>query len=943
MSDYRIIAPPTSDYKITEPAPTPLELEPSPMDRMLGREKTVPEVGSLRDTIERQRRGMPTANEILARTEKAQLIDAVSGLGSYDPDNTFEDANGRLSLFDVSRSNESTEKYAKFKEKYPKGDIIFVPTDSGTIELARASEKEPFRKLGLVGPIAATIASPQTLASVAAGIATGGASLPVSMLAQAGAGAASSALNNYIEYLRGYQETGLGPMSVEAGAEALLGAAGEPIARGLTGAMGKGKEAVITSFKELAEASGEIPVLRGQTGNPIKTTLFKYVSKFSPQAKLALREQRASIRGMLERETDFTPEQIAAFSDEQLANYLDLYGTDIVLSKVGVPSGATANVVGKELRNALNKWKQLGQAATDARYTEALGFGKNEYWDPSKLKAFADENLQPVVGRKVRTPDENGVLPMGDDAYGDVQLSRDLHPELKSILTAITQLDKPIALHKGFSGVQQLMALRTRVGNLLREDIPGVQEKQAAKLYELLTETIETPFSGNPAFVAKWAEANAEYKAYSDFLRFGEVKAALSEKPAEKVAEKFMKPGNLDFMKLLRTNLTADPSTAQAWDVLKRGFKEQFTTSTDKLATVNRALEKFSPEERALLMSKEEERTLRMAGFQAQQIQNGPIAKMLREFNTEGDRILQLASDGNAAEIKRLVTAAGGIDSDVAGGMRAGVFQNLLSRSEYIDENTGLKVVDPGKLSTAIGELRKSGRLNELFTPAHWRRFDNWEKVAAVVGKNADEGSSIQAGEVAGDIARAPFNPMNAGRLVLQLGFADTLGYLLSRPQNFDSVLQAGTNMDQKRRDRAVVNATWQVLQNLQRTYNERENLTPMQEAERTAAKIEESPGMWEYIRSIFGGSSEPPAPASVPTTVPVPTTGQQGSLQPARPPVNMTNNVQNMARAMPPQPPQVPAQQPQQGIAGSRYAALFPGDTLGAMAASGGIGSLRG
>lgn len=85
------------------------------------------------------------------------------------------------------------------------------------------------------------------------------------------------------------------------------------------------------------------------------------------------------------------------------------------------------------------------------------------------------------------------------------------------------------------------------------------------------------------------------------------------------------------------------------------------------------------------------------------------------------------------------------------------------------------------------------------------------------------------------------------------------------------------------------------------------------------------------------------PAPPSEPTPVPQIAPGQQGSLQRPPAPASMNTAIQNMARAMPPQPPQGPAPAQQQGIAGSRYAALFPGDTLGAMAASGGIGSLRG
>jgi hypothetical protein len=82
------------------------------------------------------------------------------------------------------------------------------------------------------------------------------------------------------------------------------------------------------------------------------------------------------------------------------------------------------------------------------------------------------------------------------------------------------------------------------------------------------------------------------------------------------------------------------------------------------------------------------------------------------------------------------------------------------------------------------------------------------------------------------------------------------------------------------------------------------------------------------------------PMPEAPPMEVAPPATGQQGSLQTPMFPSNMP--MTNMAQAVPP-PPQQPQAESPQGIEGTRYAALFPGDALGAMAASGGIASLQG
>lgn len=874
------------------------------------------------------------------RVEQAQLIDALKGAGAYDPSNTFEDENGWLSLYDVNRSDENTEQTRKFKDKYPKGDLVYVPTDNGNIAVARKSAEEPFRKLGNVGPIAATLTSPETLLSVAAGIGTGGSSLPISMGLQFAAGAAGSAIDDAIESSRGYQDSSYGSMAGDALLSGTMGAAAEPFARGLTGAIGVGKEAHLSSYKPVVEAatSGdvEVPILRGQLGSPIKNTLFKFVSRFSPRAKTALREQRATFRSELERNANIDPAALAAMSDEQLDNYLNNAGADIILSKLG-GSVTTQNEVGKILTTALQQYKNAGKAATDSLYSKAEGFGQYEMWNANPLKKFAKEKLTPVVGRA----DAQG-QPVAD--YGDVELSAPLNRELKNIYEDINSLDPVIALHKGNSGLKQLMTLRTRVADLMLSDVPGSESKQVAQLYDELTKTIENPVTGNGAFVSAWREANDSYRNYMDFLRFGQVKAALNNKPAEKVAEKFMQPGNLDFLKLVRSNLVADPATEPAWKALQRGFIDQFTKNTDALASANSRIQKFSQEELDTLLTREEQKTLRIASFQAQQIKNGPASTMLKEFNTEGARILDLVKDANAAELERIVKFAGGMDSDTAAALRGGVFQNLLHASEYVDDATGQMLVDPAKLSTTLSELRKSRRLSPLFREEDWRRFGNWEKVAAVVGRSSDEGSSIQAGEVASELAETPFsmlaNPLKPAKVFLKLAFSDTLGYVLSRPASYEKVLAATTNMEQKRRDRAAINATWQVLADLTKTYSEREDLTPEQETKRAVDKLKETPGAWDYIKSMFtGGSSEPPAvPAPMEAPSAPPPIGKQGALQPPAAQGSMPRT--NMAAAMPPPPPQPPSPK---GIAGSRYAALFPGDTLGAMAASGGIASLQG
>jgi hypothetical protein len=937
--DFKVLSTPeATDFKILEQGLEPIEIPASPMRRTFGQETYSPAVGSRVDDAARRERGMPTAKEVTQRTVTAKLMDAVKGAGKFDPNSTFEDANGwQISL---GYSNENTEKLRKFKAKFPKGDIMFVPTSEGTSIVARAHPNQPFRALGAKGETFAGLANAKTALGVAGAIATGGSGIIPAMLLQGAAGVAGSAVDDAVEAARGYQDSSWGSMALDAGINGLFSAATEPVARFFTGATSDSAVDIAKSFVPLAEAGSEIPILKGQVGSPIKTTLFRQVSKISPQAKLKLREQRAALRELLAKDSEFTPEMLDSMSNERLSNFLALYGSDINLTSIGNLTPVDRYAAGTALKKALTKFKEVGRASTDSLYAEAEAMGKYEVWNGEPLKEFAEKNLQPIVGRA----DAGGEVV---SEYGDVELSR-LNKELAGIYTDISNLDKTITLHKENSGIKQLLALRTRTGDLLEMDLPASQNEQVAKLYKLLQDTIENPATGNDAFAKKWLEANVAYRDYKDFMRFGQVKAALTNKSAEKVADMVFQPGNLDFITMAKNKMLADPDMAPQWDIVRRGFQERFYANTASLAKASDALDKYSQKELNTFLTAAEQKNLREASIQAKQIQNGPIKDMLAEFNTEGARILKLVEEGNEAEVERLVKMAGGVDSDTAAAMRAGVFQNILNAAEYTDRATGQKLVNPSQVSVALTELIKSRRLGALFRPEDWKRFSNWEKVTAVVGDVSDEGASIQTGQIASEIAETPFtmftNPKKATSALLKLRFmSGTLGYILSQPASFEKVLATAANAPAKNRDRAAISATMIAMNNLQKTWAAREDLEPIQQSERVVQQIQNNdPGTWEYLKEYFGGyfggDEQPAAPVAPPAEAPQPI-GDQGSLQPA-PRTGIMSNT-NMAQAMPPRP-SAPTAQPSPAQ-GSKYAALFPRDSLGAMAASGGIASLKG
>lgn len=870
--------------------------------------------------------------EIKKEIADAQLFGAVKGRGEFDPFNTFEDVTGWQ--FDIGRSDKFSEKLKKFKVKYNAGEIMRIPTDEGMVTVARTSPNAPFRRLGGKGEIAAAIVSPQTAVALGTTVLTGGASLPVAMGAGFLGGMAGSGLNEGIEYGRGYQDSTApeiaGTIALEGGLNALTEGGG----RLLFGAKGNVAQETSEALTELVGAGteGAIPVLRGQSGHPIKQNVFRFVYQFSPSARRGVRKQQQKFLKVLEENGDTRPYDDTMNNDE-LSALLEAQAQE-VHSAGNLPYQSEGplrtNAVletGRKLTAALNKWSVTSKAAVDRLYGEAENVaraadpatGQTAAWDLRDLKTWVADTEVPITGKA-----KPGLVDADGNVIEDVVVGSSFrNPVLRDATRIIKELDPTVMLHNNFSGLQQLKTLRTRVGDVLSGDVDSVTAEEAKTLYRKLTEVIENPVSGDQTFLNAWRSANDAFKERQAFIKTQQIKMALAEKPAIQVARQFLRPGDPDTLALVRANLKADPKTAPAWDSLKETFVNQFTGSTDNLSSAAKNLDKYSKEELNLLLDTGVENTLRRASVQANQVKNGPIAQLLKTNESSANRLLQLANPkgpGTEAEIEQLLRlSTGGIDSPRAEGLRAAVFQNLLKRSARSSEETGELIVNPSVLNQSLRELQASNRLKGLFREQDWARFKNWEKLTAVIGSTSDAGASIAAGNISSDIAAGPISiAASPGKFMTEVVFkligADLMGYYLAKPQSYRALLAASSNNDVKQLLKSATVVNGNILRDL---YGQ--------------SKVE------------AGDSNppigmQPPAPYETPAPAPV-VPEKSGSLQVD--PIRQMAQARSAPSVMGSIAPSAPAGK---AVSPQQYSALFPNDALGgAIASQQGIASLRG
>lgn len=880
--------------------------------------------------------------------EIAKVLSNQGKDGEYDPTLKFESNLGNItSTIDLARSDLFAEQYAKFKASYPMGSLAPIPTKyGGTVLVAKAKPGDPWRQVGGIGSTVESLLNETNVGAGAAGIAAGMLDAPLLGTAAAvGLGAAAGTYaKSKIENMRGYEFSTTGDIIKQAGADGILNALFEPVGWMLTGVKGKQglmKAQTKLKFAELQEATG-VPIYKGQASGPLVRSIYSITGPISQRQQRALLEQKNAVKALIEPRADVSALS-SSYSDDELVNALDSMHS-IILQKEGLgPRVANAPdtlQTAMTYSQALDIWDELATQGTDRLYNRAEQLARGEVisFDMRPLKQEVDNlsrsdylygNPRQLDDGTTETPNVDVEAPFSN-------------PALARIAQNIRDIADIAVLNPDNTAYSALKKMRSEVGTI-GSTAMGRDKMEADALYETLTETINSPMGGSPQFQQAWTVANDVYKTNHNFMRLSKIKAALNEGVrAEQLADNLLKP-DVNFITALRRNLQSSRATAPAWDMLREGAIRDLVTNKAKDAS--EIIQAMVPQQRNAMFTPQEQNIINRVSLQTKQLENGPIKLLLGQADDSAGRVLQLAGDSKVtkAQIDQFLEPYGGPDSPAAQDLKASVFKTILDNS-LVGEGTmqaGEKTIDPALLTRQLDNLFGSRRLDSLFTPQDIERFRNWERLGVVMAQATDFGSSLQKAELAGGFLPSNdatfLQPIERSHKLISsyitLAFRDRIGSYLSRPLDYKAILDSATGNESKKMMLQILRVNNNFINEKLEQANNREympsepspyELTPDEVRKVNQNRQQGSSGYGMDMlnmgigaaKSIYnmlpGTGSEPPpppapAPAPAPAPPPAPAPQQQGAAPPMPSPM-------------------------QQGI-GSKYAALFPNDSLGAMA----------
>jgi len=715
----------------------------------------------------------------------------------FDPAKSF---GGGLKDFalevDMGRSATPAAVRRKFLDKYPQGEIMRVPHGKDVVLLGRRNPDEPYRNFGVTGHLIGTMFSEQTLLSLP------GAALrsPIAGPVAAAAGfMLGEGAQRGIEYLRGYEDDPVEVGTTNAIKGGLVVAATDAATRGILKLFGigsrYGKQA--TDVEKATRRQGLEKPGRGQVGGPFLRGMFQQVGRTAGRIEEKITAESRSLLDAFRRNVDAVP--LESVADEQLLQVLR--AQRIELDSFMKPGSLTREGAGELLQRGLESWRLASREATRRAYAEALALGDDAAFDLAGAQATAAEARTGVMGagrevtrqEQVFTPELEQTVAQEVTETPGVRVTGNLPGELQGIIDDIMALEPTVTKFSNeageFSGFEIVKALRTRLFDL-KEASEGQTRRWASKLWSDLTAAMESPLSANPRFLEAHRAAAALHRATEETLETMSVARALGAESPETLARKYFMPGNST---ALRAYQKLVPTAS--WEGFRRGFAYDIMREETPTQGLNR-LARFAAEDSEglrLLITPAEESALSKYLFMRQRFDASPAARVLKQNLTEGERMVSLVSEGSVQDVRDLVKMAGGIDSPLANGMRAGVYKNIMDASTVTSKPGGVPVLSPTTMLTQIEKWRTNGRLEGLFRPADWQRIADFERYGAMLSESADIGGGMMAGTIrqeaveAGATIMSPAGLKRLANNVVKPFFSNELAaMILAAPRVFE-------------------------------------------------------------------------------------------------------------------------------------------------------------
>lgn len=687
---------------------------------------------------------------IIAKTQALQSI-----LGNFDGSKGLDDA---VMLGDLTRSDKLSEQRRKFLAEYPTGDFVSVPLPGGDRQIVfRRTKSDAFHPLKAMSrgdiPEIAEMAS-GLLSEPSAGAAVGavvGSSL--GPLGTAGGAAIGNAVGlgvqSLIESGRGFEDTSVGEVAVQAATDAPIVAGAELVIPGARAALQKLRGGTIAATiglvpraRRIAQAASEEGLEGLATGQLAESTLtrgiFFQAGNTSPIVQRKVTAQQESLQRRL-AELANEPGALDALSDADLAAMVaeqnQALGPLLTRATVAREEGFDA------LRKGLQVWDEASSRLVNRAYNRAISASDDVFFDTSIAKEVAkDVRSGRPVAQAAGPPQQVAELPE------TINRAVDIIDGLPDVLSKLQFQGKE------FTAFEQLKSLRSELFDL-RSNEDGPTRRAAERLWQSLKKVMDNPVSGDPSFVEKYRTASALYANKESIKEQAVMVKALNEDISpEDFASRFFRPGAPQKLKFLM-DLTPLPQ--------QKVFKEAFIT--DVLAEGQRSggggrailsrLDAYrsDPTSLRILMDEATENEVRTMAGKLRDYESGFIRRTLESDSLTAERAVELARM-SPGELGAVIRQSGGKGAETARAARAGIYKKILDRvtEENID-GTG-PVVSVGKLKSEIESVRNSADLSPIFRPEDLRRLENFHLYTLAVGRRGDVGGPMQAGSVRSSI-----------------------------------------------------------------------------------------------------------------------------------------------------------------------------------------------
>lgn len=707
-----------------------------------------------------------------AISPKAQDIVAVSRALGVDPKQVDTETGAKfLDRLDYSFSDTDEEVANKFGRKYETGTMVRITMPDGRTRLAYQETPESkwttVEDYGLSLGDIADVGGEATMlsASIAAGMATGGSSVVIQMLAYGGGYAGGYLVKEAIEEIRGTQlQTGK-----EVGMEALtrygvaaggvgVAAVGSKIVttmgrRGLAG--GAERSQLMDDVIKARETGAEFETLMAGQQIPEQMAVSRLEAQAvsttkSAQEKLA--RQRGSAKLVLEKTKGVEFTEYAA-GKKVLTETKKIYDKEYnrLVNELGRATprqteGALQKTVEDFLANTKTEIDELYKTTGDIAAIERPIFNLAEAskGGASIRTAVMGEgkDIERLIAQKpaggygfAQAPVEETAVTAGPG----VQVAQTPTGELNAILDKIDKLKN---VQVNYEVIKQL---RTQTGDLI-EKFPwdaNFNKGQAKKLYGILTDTIENPVNSAKKFVASHKISSSKAKARFDVMDKSSIQQIVKNETTGSLINTLSKPNSItpDIQKVLQSRYVKQSDFKR----FKTGVVDQIVL--DEQGSI-KAIENFrraDPEAwRFLVPKKDESRVMNIAREidKLKQSNIGQLAKSDARALNAVDNLL--AKEGTSkADINAIVDAFSGEGREA---LRLASFEDIIAKTAM--EVKGVQTVDKKILGQVIARYKKSGIWDRVLTKDDRIKIQGLKSYLDLIfWRGADPGVSLEAAQ----------------------------------------------------------------------------------------------------------------------------------------------------------------------------------------------------